>query len=496
MTEKDLLDEINIKTFPEIIINYLKTQNVKTNINNLRSFYSVILSSINENIKDSYLNRILKYLSSKEESTILIFDDIASGIYKNEILNAFKIICLEINKASKHTLFYKKFIDACKFIYFDSDELEDIKDNFINNNYEMELYLLFLHTCKYYKTNTPNILAERLLYESYPLYASNKMKYILLKASADLGNDLACLFYANSITNINEQVNYFIKGKNLPQNLWELAFLIEHYSINNILYNNITKELKDIINEGSKFIEDNIIVTDTENDFEIDCTILALNIYLYIANVKKLSKAYNSIGKFFLFGKTSIMDEKKNIDKEKTEKIAMEYSIKAMRLSNIHAMQNIATYFYENKRNTDFDIKKLLKIGADAKDVLSSIYFTKILLDENRTDDAEEYLKYIANNNKPEAQYQLAKIYENKLQIDDAINYYEKAINNKYYIASLNLAKIYFNKYMSEITSTNKKKSYLILAINLIESYYDKYDLETKKEAKFLLANMKNLIDE
>ena len=115
-------------------------------------------------------------------------------------------------------------------------------------------------------------------------------------------------------------------------------------------------------------------------------------------------------------------------------------------------------------------------------------------MEENNIDDAEMYLKFIANYNKSDAQYKLAKLYENKLKFDDAIEYYEKAINNNLYSASIDLAKLYFKKYMMQVSKDNSKNGYLLLAVNLINSYYDKYNDEEKKEADYLLKTFKDLL--
>ena len=495
----ELLDVINIKTFPETIIDYLKSKNIDTKVKNLRSFYSILLLSINEDVKDSYLNRILKYLPAKEESEILILSDISEGIYKKELIDFFSNIHQDIRKSTNYVLFYKKLTELCKVIYFEKDEADQIRKAFDDEEYVDVLYLLFIHACKNYKTNTPDILALRLLKDSFSILDWKDARYTLLKMSADLGNETACQLYANYITDYHKQASYFLKGKASPQNLWELAYVIEHYNINNEIYNEVKKELKDIIIKGESFLEVPITVMCTTDTFEMDCILLSLNIYLYLANVKKLSKAYNSVGKFFLFNKVNVVDKTGNIDKKKNEELGLDFLWKAIRLSNINAIQNLTTYYYENKIKTDFDLKELLKIGANAKDIASSVYLFRILLDENKPTEAEEYLKFIANTNDDaniEAQYKLAKIYENKLQLDDAIKYYEKAINNDYYLASYDLAKLYFNKAMTEMLSDNKKKGYLLMSINLLESYFEQYDIKIKKEAKTLLSNMKKLIED
>ena len=499
MDDRMLLDEINIKTFPEIIIDYLKSKDINTNFNNLRSFYSIILGSINSSVKESYLNRILKYLSSKEASEILILDDISNGIYKKEIISALTLVHEDISKITHYNLFYKKLTELCKFIYFDKEEASIVNNAFNKEDYIEELYLLFIHACRNYQTNTPNILAERLLKDSFSILEGKGSKYALLKASADLGNEIACQIYANSILNRQEQVKYYIKGKALPQNIWELGFVIEHYNITQSLYDSIKKEFKDIINKGESYLTDPIEVINTTNTFEIDCTILALDLYLYLANEKKLSKAYNSVGKFFLLGTVSYLDDKGKRDKKKTDEFGLSYLKESIKLCNINAIQNYATYYYENATKCDFDLKEILKIGALLRDSSSCIYLSRILLDENKPNEAEEYVKYIADGNtksRGEFQYKLAKIYENKLQTDDAIKYYEKAINNNEYLASFDLAKLYFNKAMMDMTSKNNRNGYLLMSINLIDSYYEQYTKDIKKEADLLRKNMKKILDE
>ena len=102
MHENILIDFINIKTLPELIINNLKENGINQ-ISSIRVLYSIILDSISNEIKDSYLNKIQKYLSSSEQSTILIFDDINNGIYDKELKEACHKICQEIKGDS----FYK-----------------------------------------------------------------------------------------------------------------------------------------------------------------------------------------------------------------------------------------------------------------------------------------------------------------------------------------------------------------------------------------------------
>ena len=155
--DSQLLDSINIKTYPELIVNFLKDNNINSNFNNLRGFYNELLASLSEDIRDSYLNRILKYLSAKEESNIYILDDIGNEIYEKELMDFFNRVHSEINKSKNSLLFYKKLCGLCSFVYFNNNESAIIKNEFDKSNYSAMLYKLFVHAAINYKTNTPKI---------------------------------------------------------------------------------------------------------------------------------------------------------------------------------------------------------------------------------------------------------------------------------------------------------------------------------------------------
>ena len=489
MDEKILLDTYNIKTYPELIINYLRSNNIKSNISNLRGFYSELLEYISLDVKNSYLNRILKYLSSKEENTILILDDIGDGIYKDELLKYFEKLNNLIKQDSNYSLFYKSLLDQSNFIFFEEEEFTNINNLHAEEKNVLFLYELFVHACKNYKNNTPKIVSERLLMDSFCLYNTTKQKPYIVKAAADLGNELACLIYSIYVyPDYKKQLTYLLKGKSLNQCLWEIGFIIENF-IDEKLLSTIRKELKPVLIEGNKYMQ-NIIVVNEENEFYKQRTLDALKIYLYLANEKNYSKALCSVGKFFLAEKVAILNND-HIDKEASIKLGLHYSYRAAKLGNIHSMQNIGSYYYNNQ-STDSKYKELLKTGAHYNDLLSSIYYSQILIDENKLDEAENYLKVIAEENDSKSLYRLGKIYEAKMQLDDAIEYYKKAINNDYYSASIDLAKIYFTKYMNE--NSEKKNGYLLLAINLLEKNYIRYNDKEKKEADLLLKNYKKMI--
>lgn len=493
--DERILDSINIKTYPELIINFLKENKINSNFNNLRSFYNNLLSSINDDIRDSYLNRILKYLSSKEASNILILDDIGNDIYTKELHSFFELVSKDINKSNNKLLFYKKLIDLCSYIYFSKEEVLIIKEIYDSKDYSAMLYELFVHACLNYKTNTPKILAERLFQEAICLEQNNIMRKLILKMAADLGNDWACHTYATIVyDDFIERFNYYLKGKNNACSLWELAFIIEHYELNKDQYIMAIKDLKDVLKIANDTFKDKYIVKNAKNEFENDCTLLAFKLYLYLSHIKNFSKAYCSVGKFFFTHKIVIIDSNGNMKENDTLNYAFDYSYKAIKLGNIFAMGNVAAYYYDKKDEKLFDYKDYFKVGASVKYISASEYLIKILMEENNTEEAEKYLQFIANNNYGEAQFKLAKLYETKMKYDEAINYYEKAINNNIYKASIDLAKIYFNKYMSQLNKNNSKNGYLLLAINLINSHYNNYNDEERKEADYLLKTFKSLL--
>ena len=492
MDEMVFLDIYNIKTFPEYIIDYLKNYVVENKISNLRSFYTTLLDSISFEIKESYLNRILKYLSSKEESTILVLDDISNGIYKKELLVFFSDLHSVISKNPNYKCFYDKLIDQCSFIYFSNDELAKINETYNNSKYSEFLYLLFIHASSNYKTNTPKIVSERLLNEAFCLFSTTKLRNVLLKTSADLGNDIACVIYGTMLhPDFKKRLEYYIKGKSSPLNLWEIGFVIEQFKISKQHLQNIKNELKNILIEGSKYVND--VVPNDKDLFHQECLMTSLKIYYYLANEKNFSKAYCSVGKFFLEEKVSIVKNDK-IDKQESFKIGLDYSFRAIRLGNINAMQNVGKYCYINEPNTDIKYKELMQIAANAQEVESNEYIAKILLDENKIDKVEKYLKFLSEENSGEALYRLGKICESKMEIEEAIKYYEDAMKNNYYSASIELAKIYFSKYMKEDTNSNTKAGYILLAINILEKNYNEYSSGEKQEVDFLLKNYKSLL--
>ena len=104
-----LIDKLNIKELPEEITLFLRQNNQK-DCCNLRGFYSRLLEEISFDVKESYLNRILKYLSSDTASRINIIDDFRTQESTEEERNSYypiSIYCPICKKDSTRILNYE-----------------------------------------------------------------------------------------------------------------------------------------------------------------------------------------------------------------------------------------------------------------------------------------------------------------------------------------------------------------------------------------------------
>lgn len=490
MNENILIDNINIKTLPELIVNHLRLHDVNSNLNSVRNIYSLILDCINEDVKDSYLNRIQKYLSSNEQSTILIFDDITNGIYDKELMEACTQIVDKINLI-QNRLLYRDLMKKCYFIHFEEDELKNINDSYEKDD-NLFIFLLFKHAIKNYKVSPPKILAERLYNDACTLTKTSPLRKNLYKISADLGHPEAALNYATSVYNdYNERLIYFMKAKELNSSLWKIGFIIEHFELSKEQFDWIKKELKDIIMYSNSYPESAVIALRGNNHFEQECIITAYKIYFYLAYEKNFAKGYNSIGKFLINGKVSLEINEKDIDKNK--EYGLKYIKKSVSLSNIHAMQNLALYYQRNGMNEEV-IKPLLSIGAKCEDLISCVELSKILLKENKIEEALNYLEYAASQHSPYAFYHLGKIYENKFEFDKAKEHYKLAIKYGMRKASIDLAYIYYQEYVDS-TDEKLKNTYLLSSINILKNHMDDFDDEDLMTAKKLIHEWEKFLN-
>lgn len=488
MEENIIVDNVNIKTLPEIIVNFLRGN---SKIDSVRMVYSIILEEISEDVKLSYLNRIQKYLSSSEESTILIFEDINNKIYDKELKKAINIIYKEIIKNKNYSLLFLELKNKCYFIHFEEKELEKINNLFRCKNYEELLFLLFKHAIKNYKTNTPKILAERIYNEASTM-VSDPLKKNLYKISGDLGNSKAALEYATTIKNSSISLKYFLKAKDLNESLWFIGFYFEKNKVTKEEYEIVKKELKDIYNIAKEYEEfRNIVPYKRKNNFEKDCLKFAFKIYLFLAKEKNYSKAFNSLGKLLLNNIIVYADENNNYNYEYTKNLGINYLKKAISLSNIHAMQNLAIYYKKTDSNNP-NIKPLLLVGAKNEYLLSCVELAEVLIEENNIDDAMHYLEFASNMNNTYAIYNLGKIYENKYELNKAKDYYKKAVSLGLTKASIDLAILYFHKYVD--SNENNRNSYLLYAIDILNNNLHLYDAKEKENAIFLINEWNKIL--
>ena len=120
--EKIYYDRINIKEFSETVSDYLHNNGQKK-ICNVRKYYSTLLGCINEDIKESYLNRILKYLSSSIPQSIAIIDDFNDGIYDNNLMKFANILSSELQKTEDFIIFIKELDEKIVVPYLSIDSL-------------------------------------------------------------------------------------------------------------------------------------------------------------------------------------------------------------------------------------------------------------------------------------------------------------------------------------------------------------------------------------
>ena len=495
MNDNILIDNINIKTLPELIINFFKNNNVNSNLNSIRNIYSLILSDISIDIKESYLNKIQKYLSSNEACQILIFDDINENIYDKKLKNSCNKIVTDINKSSGSSKLYQDLMNKCYFIHFKDDELEKINNCFRKKDYNEFMFYLFKHAINNYKISTPKILAQRIYADAMTLSKEKPIRKNLFKISADLGNSNAALQYGILVYNddYNDRLTYFLKGKDLDICVWKIGYIVEHSELTKQQFELVKRELKDIIN-FSKDYDDckNIYPARAKNDFEKECVTIAFKIFFYLAKKKRFPKGYNSIGKFLINNKIAYVDKNNKIYEEKTKLKGIEYLKKGVSLGNISAMENLAMYYKKNNMNLDL-IKPLLLIGAENEDLISCVELSKLLMAEDKPDEAINYLKYASSQKSAYAQHNLAKVYENKFDYDNAKYWYKEAIKNENTSSVINLAQIYFKEYVDN--NTSMKNSYLLYAIGILENNIKNLDNEHKEIANKLIIEWSNIIN-
>lgn len=480
MNSDYIIDKINIKTLPEIISTYMRDNNSKK-YNNARAFYNTLLTYLDENFVDSYLNRILKYLSSDEESTIHIFEDINEGVFDDNLRKFCRNLCTEINKYEGNKKLYEKLNSSTNRIYFDYQEFVNIKDSHNDEEYEKFIFYLLKHAFEKYKINTPNITAKRICSEALILDYDTEERKKLIKLSSDLDNQEATLLYASNIykENPNLAAELYLKCKTLPEALWKIAYLVENKLLNAETIVKVKQNLKDIISD-SKVLSD---IVSTDQSRENKNLVLAVQIYDYCAKKYTFPKAMCRVGELLISNKILYKD-----DEVKTTKLAKDYLNKAIKLGNIDAVTIMAIHYNKNKEEVDYDeyLENLyFEISAKYGNPIGCRYYGEILFEKGKTKEAVKYYTLAAEKDEPISCYHLGKYYEMYGVYPEAIKYYKKAISLKKYCTVIELANLYY--YLSNLEDNVLYKN---MAKSLVEYYYKYLTSEEKEKAKKFLEEV------
>ena len=477
-----IVDKINIKNLPEVITNYLRQYSIKE-FNNLRSFYSRLFEFISDDVKDSYLNRVLKYLSYDAPSVINIFEDFNEGVYDKELMKFSKYLVKIINETDQYSNLYESLNRNVNFLFYEShDEYCKVKTFNNDANYDMFIFSLLKHAFMTYKINIPGIMANRLLEESMTLSFNTEHRKRVIQASAELGNEIAISLHAAHIydENRDEAIKFLIKNKNRGCDLWQVAYELECDSISKYTIQHIKNELKGIELEND--FTNKITITTYGKEKYYDLSLLfAIKLYYYIACKFNFTKAYNSLGKLMIFDIISYEN-----DRKKTIELAKTYLKKSISMGNLNSMTNLAIYYYKNRDDIDFDyvvMKKSLEQAACLGDISANCYYGKIMIEEGNFKDGVEYLKYASDRNYGLACYELGKYYELKSDYEQAVESYKKAILNKYFDAAYNIAVLFKN--INSVSNIEKFSNDNI--IYYLKTYMDKMNPDIRKKTEKIL---------
>ena len=486
----NIIDLINIKNLPETICEYLRSKDEKS-YSNLRKFYSKMFEYFNEDIKNSYLNRILKYLSSETPSDIYFIDDINDGIYDKELKEFCHDLADTINKYEDSAALYENLNRKINFIFYennDDDNYSKIKRLNNDKKYKEFIFYLFKHAFKNYKVSLPGI-AGKDLYETTKTLNIEKNCYVrCLYAASSIGNDDASIQLYNVLCNhdINTATKFLLKVKENPIALWLTGYDLETNKLNKEMIQAIKMKYKYIFDISDDFIDSiNISEIEYKKNKYYDVTLLmAYKIYYYCYTKYKYTKAGNSLGKLLIFDIVSYKN-----DRQKSIEIGKQYLKNEMRRGNINAITNIAIYSYTHPEESTYnenELKRILKTSASFGDLFGNYYLGKMLYEEGEYEEALKYLNEAAYNNDGNAYILLGNYNELKSDNDKAIECYKKAIINHCYDGAYYVALIYYD-YRKTDNSEENTQLYKELSREYINKYYDLFSEEIKKKADLLL---------
>lgn len=469
-----VVDKINIKNLPEDIAYYMRSNNSQK-YTNLRSFYKELLKTVNDSLVDSYLNRILKYLSSDKESNIYVLDDFANNVYDEKIKIFCEQLCKEINKYKNSKQLYEKLNQNLNRMFFDYDDFVNVKNSHNDSEDVKFMFLLLKHCFENYRINVPNITAKRIYDVAMTLDDDNK-KYHLIKLSSDLGNFDASLVYSSYIYNDNpdEAIDLYLKFKSYPVAQWKIAKAIEENRLNPQTILTIKKSFKGFLIDNS--LTKNIKVVNEKENKNLK---LAFRIYDYCAVNYNFNKAMKSIGQLLIDGNVIYKNREESI------KLGKEYFVNAIKLGDIDSVLSMALYYHNNKGGKDYDEyleNKYFEISAKYGDFTACNYYGELLLKEGKNDLAIQFFKKSADGNNSVACKHLGEYYELNNDYQQAINYYKKSLQLNDYSTVINLANLYYL-----LANVYSDKVYEGLARNIVETYYEYLSDKDKKQCKVFL---------
>lgn len=484
-----IYDAINIKDLPDIIASFVKdTKGNNKSYNSLRIIMTRLLEGISIEVKDSYLNRIQKYMSNSESMNITIIDDINNGIYDKELKKSIHEMIKYINRLDNCKSLYKNLIDNCVYIHFDKDEYHNIINAYNMKDYGEFTFLLFKHAFTNYKSSVPTLLAERIYNEALTLSLENVMRGNMFREASDLGHSYASIMYGDIVgkEDAEKATDYYLRGKELPPALWNIAFNLENFKLSTSIFEKIKKECSDYISfacENNGF--SHMVSLGGQNRFEDECMITAYKMYYYLAKKKNFPKAYNSLGKLMIRNLVVYGDEENKSKKVKTIDTGLEYLNEAVKFGNVNAMVNLASYYRDSNHNDEKykTMVKLFETAASIGEINANVHLAKIYLEEGKVNQAIDYLEFAAERKNVNAIYELGKIEEANMNFDKAQKYYENAIALGNPNAAIDLSTLYFRKFENDINS-KLSWSYLDYAINLLEKGFYKFESKNQSIAK------------
>ena len=478
----DIIDLINIKSFPEMIAVYLRINGSKK-YNNLRKFYSSMLDYFEEDIKSSYLNRILKYLSSDKESKIYLIDDINDGLYDDQLLKFSSDLVKIINKTPDYSKLYDSINSKINFIFYDPEnEYYNIKESNNKKEYDKFIFYLLKHSFKNYKISVPGIVGKRL-YMSTQTVRPNLPRYIkALNAGSLLGND-DCTMQLYSIISpddYNLAINILLRSKENEMVLWIIAYNMEIHILKKEIINVIKEKYKHIFEYHDDFI-DNICLTKHGKEKHNPNLLYAYKIYYYCYKKYDFTKAGNSVGKLLLYDAVWYCN-----NRDKSIEFAKEILQKEIYRGNTDSITNLAIYCYDNPSDNNqysiSQIKELLRSPSSLGEVSANYYLGKILFDEGNYEESFKYLEFASNQNNKHANLLLGKYYELLDNLVEAKKSYKKGIANGNFDCAYYLALLYF-----DLNKTSDNDALYIKGYELISKYYDLFSGSIKESANQIL---------